>query len=146
MENNAENIADAKSFLKAVLPFKKRVPSGMPKNAAECALLGTLATAGGTLTSGEIAERMQMSTARIAALLRNLEEKGQVKRHKDPKDKRVIYVTLTEDGKDELSHCIHHLIDDIAYLYAKLGREKMNQFRDTILEICELTEATKCSD
>lgn len=46
-----------------------------------------------------ISEGMMVSSARIAVILRSLEENGLVKRTPDPEDGRQIIVSLTDEGK-----------------------------------------------
>lgn len=54
------------------------------------------------LTAGDIAEKFHVSTARVATMLNSLEAKNYVIREKNPKDKRITIVLITENGKSFL--------------------------------------------
>lgn len=53
---------------------------------------------GDTVVPSEISSEMNISSARVAAILNNLENKGQITRQIDKTDRRKILVTLTEAG------------------------------------------------
>ncbi|MDP3448338.1 MAG: helix-turn-helix domain-containing protein, partial [Eubacteriales bacterium] len=54
---------------------------------------------GGSVIPSEISNEMGISTARIAAALNNLENKGLVTRRIDERDRRRILVELTAAGR-----------------------------------------------
>lgn len=51
------------------------------------------------VTAGAIAEELHVSTARVAALLKNMEAKGLISRERAASDARVTVVTLTPHGR-----------------------------------------------
>lgn len=51
------------------------------------------------VTAGAIAEELHVSTARVAALLKNMEAKGLIARERAISDARVTVVTLTPRGR-----------------------------------------------
>ena len=51
---------------------------------------------------GELSTRMGISSARIAAILNNLERKGLISREIDISDRRKILVTITESGRAQV--------------------------------------------
>lgn len=51
------------------------------------------------LTPGILSEITELGTGRIANILKTMEEKGYIIRKKDEKDKRKVYVYVTEKGK-----------------------------------------------
>lgn len=55
------------------------------------------------VTSGELSNKFNVSTARIAVILNGLEEKGYVSRYKHEDDGRKTYVKITDLGIDELN-------------------------------------------
>lgn len=55
------------------------------------------------VTAGDIAERLGVSTARVAALLKRLESKGLIARRRSEADARVTEVVLTDKG----AACVH---------------------------------------
>lgn len=60
----------------------------------------------GDATPSEISQAMGISTARIAAALNNLENKGLVTRTIDVNDRRRILIRLTDAGQDHVKQ--HH--------------------------------------
>lgn len=70
---------------------------------------------------GKIAEMMQVSTARVAALLRSLEAKGFLVRSRQREDKRRIGVSLTKEGEAFLQRQKEKLEKNCATLFCSLG-------------------------
>lgn len=67
----------------------------------EYGLLWHLATIGRPVSVGELAEYMQVVPGRMTDILKNLEKKGFVLRHRSEEDKRIVMVSLLEKGKEE---------------------------------------------
>ena len=65
----------------------------------EMALLRTLMESEHELTPSQLAESSMVSSARVANILRALEEKGLVARTHSQADRRVVLVSLTEVGR-----------------------------------------------
>lgn len=64
-------------------------------------------------TSTELAEIFHVKKSAITAIINRLWEKGLIQRTRDDKDRRVIYLTLTESGKklfEETESRIHQLV------------------------------------
>ena len=64
----------------------------------ETALLECIASSGRTLTPGEISEKMHLSRARTANILRTLREKGFITMEVAGDDRRKMLVTMTAAG------------------------------------------------
>ncbi len=134
-ENNS--ISYAKTFINelyqsGICDFK---PKALPKNFGEVIVLFTL-NIKGPINSGELASCLSMKTARIAAILKALEEKGQITRTQRKEDKRIIIVSLTEKGKESCINTVNDLVKRIANAYEKIGREEMDQFKSTLIKLC----------
>ena len=67
------------------------------------------------LAAGDIAEKFQISTARVAKILNYLEEKNYVTRKKQESDKRVTIVCITEEGKTFLEDFKMKRANDMTY-------------------------------
>ena len=65
----------------------------------EMRLLGCLNAGADGRTAGELSTLLDLSTARIAAMLNNLERKGAITRARDTADRRRVVVRLTEQGR-----------------------------------------------
>ena len=140
MDVSSENIALAYDFLKEL--YESNVNNfqfgSMPKNMGEISVLGALDAKGGTSTSGELSTALSIKTARMAALLKALEEKGQIIRRHPKDDKRITEVSLTEVGKKICNDSIHCIVLNIAKAYETIGKDEMNQFKTTLLKLCKL--------
>lgn len=65
------------------------------------AVVRTLSMASGPLSPGELARASEVSDARIANILKVLEERGLIERRVSTADRRRVEVVLTEKGRDE---------------------------------------------
>ncbi len=67
------------------------------------ALLLKEIAAAGTLSAGELAQRVSLSQATITDIVKRLEARGLVTRPRDPLDRRRVILRLTEQGKATLA-------------------------------------------
>lgn len=56
----------------------------------------------GPLSSGELSKRIKLSTSNTSKTIKIIEEKGYVKRLIDATDRRKMFFTLTEMGKNKI--------------------------------------------
>lgn len=76
----------------------------------------------------DLSREMLSSTARIAAMLNNLEKKGLITRQVDPKDNRQIVVSLTPEGIKTCCNYQDQLKQQIIYLFEQLGPEDAKEY------------------
>lgn len=98
---------------------------------------------GGISLQKDISRDMTVSTARIAVLLRNLEEKGYIRRRKDPSDSRREIVSITESGKDAIAGLRDTLITRTADVLEALGSRDAEEYLRIQKRIFELTYNTR---
>lgn len=117
--------AKAREFVNIMPQMKHR-----PKRAAvekiskgEMHMLGHLHMSGGSMMAGEIAKCAEVSTARIAAMIKGCEEKGYVERSSVEGDRRKIKVTLTDKGRDMMIGFYDEAIKNTAQYFEALGPE-----------------------
>ena len=94
----------------------------------------------GSMTQGEVSAKVLKSGSNITTVIDNLERDGLVLRERDKKDRRVIYVNLTDSGRQRLEAVlpghIAALVDEfsilseneqvtLASLCKKLGRGRV---------------------
>ena len=89
-----------------------------------CLILKILRNAG-QLTAGEIAKRLDVSTARVSAALNALEKKGCVERLKSATDGRMVVVRLTASGRAALESREEQLLAIIGRILGKLTEEEL---------------------
>lgn len=90
----------AREFLADLTRIGQRItPMVLNSTRGETALLMTLFRKGVALSPGELADASHVSSARVANILRSLEEKGLVTRSHSDSDRRRVEVSLTEAGR-----------------------------------------------
>ena len=87
----------------------------------EMGVIRMLHEEGGPLTPSQISDRACISPARVANVLRALEEKGWVAREHSTEDRRRVTVTLTEAGDAERRRCRKEFETHTQAFLAKLG-------------------------
>lgn len=76
----------------------------------------------------EIADSLQLSSARIAAILGNLEKKDEIIRNISPQDRRKIEVSLTAKGKKQAQMNFQHIRQKIIAVFNQMGETETDQF------------------
>lgn len=91
-------------------------------NRGEVGVLSYLVFDKSEVSAGELSEKLNVSTARIASILNSLENKGYIIRKVDSLDKRKTLVTTTDKGKDlaistkkEIINMLLKIIDEVGY-------------------------------
>ena len=54
----------------------------------------------GTLSQRALAEKLLKSTGNISIVLKNMEKRGLIERHRDPDDNRYMQVSITDVGRE----------------------------------------------
>lgn len=78
---------------------------------------------GGSLTPGELREMLDVTGARVTAILKELEGKGKVRRCPGPEDKRSVLVTLTEEGRQAVEAHLARRRARVERILDRLGRD-----------------------
>lgn len=89
----------------------------------ETAVLMSLFRAEGELSPGELGQRAHVSSARIANILRALEEKGLVTRSHSAADRRQVAVSLTAEGRAEAAQVRADRTSAVECFLRELGEE-----------------------
>lgn len=80
------------------------------------------------LSAGELAQYLDVSTARIAVILDSLEKKGLIEKSKLKNDGRVTLVSITDSGKEIISKRKKLLFETIDNLLSKLTIKERDLF------------------
>ena len=107
------------------------------------AVLKILDESGGAVTCGEIAKKMNVSTARVAVLLKKLEAKGLIQRQSAKSDARIVYISMSSKGKDMVDGLKDMMNQHISRIIDEIGMEKLKTFLDLSDEIKEIAHATR---
>ncbi|WP_400243095.1 MarR family winged helix-turn-helix transcriptional regulator [Niallia sp. JL1B1071] len=94
-------------------------------------------------TSTELAIVFGVKKSAITPIINRLVEKGWVERTRDEKDRRVIYLTLTPEGKvifGEMEKKIQSVIESVI---SKFDQTEIQNFLDTYAKLDGLIEGNK---
>ncbi len=82
----------------------------------------------GDKTVTELANLINVSTARMAVIINNLEKQGKVERLNDPTDKRITKVHLTSKGNETIDCVRSFLKEKVEKAINILGEEEFDRF------------------
>ena len=82
----------------------------------------------GDKTVTELANLINVSTARMAVIINNLEKQGKVERLNDPTDKRITKVHLTSKGNETIDCVREFLKEKVEKAIKILGEEEFDRF------------------
>lgn len=125
--------------------LRKAPPSGGFKNIDRStvglhAVLRYLYETQETVTAGKISEKMGISTARVAVLLKKMAAKGLIEKEKDASDGRLVVVQISESGKAYAKKIKDNIYVQLSVMIDKIGMERMLEFAQISKEIHELME------
>lgn len=72
-------------------------------------------------SAGELSERLGLSTARVAAVLNTLEKKKMITRRRSAKDRRKVFVHITDYGRELVNKKRHEGLECAEALLERLG-------------------------
>lgn len=78
---------------------------------------------GGAMMPKQLASATEVSSARMTAIIRGIEEKGFVKREDVEGDRRKVNIVLTEKGKNLIDDIYNKSVKHMANYLEKLGEE-----------------------
>jgi DNA-binding MarR family transcriptional regulator len=87
------------------------------------------------MTVSEISKHLHVTPPSITQLLKGLETRGLIERHVDPSDRRVIMVTLTEQGEQVTNQARGAFSATMRGLIDYLGEEQSNQLADLLFRV-----------
>lgn len=109
-------------------------------SAGQGAVLRYLASVEEPVTSGQIAQALGGSTARMAVLLKKLEAKGLISRTPGENDARTTVVRLSQAGWEKVNVVQRDIYQILGTLIDELGLGRMLAFAETAKEICVICE------
>ncbi|MBO4495835.1 MAG: MarR family transcriptional regulator [Clostridiales bacterium] len=106
-------------------------------------VLGFLACSGREVSAGEISEYMNVSTARVAVLLKKMSDKGLIVKKNDPNDGRRVMVSITDLGQELLAEKQNEIILYGSAVVEHFGVERVRDFIQACREIRDVVEEVK---
>lgn len=107
------------------------------------AVMQELDSAGEPLSPSELSQRTHVSDARIANILRVLQERGLVERKQSVADKRRAEVSLTEKGVSECTQHRAELERAVAAFLTRLGKEDAQELNRLLARIRKTLTAVR---
>lgn len=99
--------------------------------------LKILYDSGSPLSAGQISDSLDISTARVAVLLSNLENKGLILKSKSNTDARVTIVNLTNEGRKLIEERREKLFNRLEQILSKLNSKEQKQLFGLLQKILE---------
>lgn len=87
-----------------------------------------LAKADSVIIAGDLAREMNVSTARIATLLKKMEERSLVERRRSDSDARQTEVKITRKGLEHVQEMQEQLLARTELLLEKVGKKDLDEF------------------
>jgi len=115
----------------------ERMEKVKPKKAFQCvdetqagigAVLRLLEESSETVTAGRISEKLDVSTARVAVLLKKMAAKGLITRERGDVDARITVVRLTELGAETIVKIQGELYRQVGHMIDVVGEERLIEF------------------
>ena len=95
------------------------------------------------VTQKELSEQLNVAPATIAISVRRLESAGLVKRTRDPADKRVSHLSLTEKGAEMDDRCLKGKEFLIETLYNGFSEEELETLSALVKKMTDNLEAAQ---
>lgn len=92
------------------------------------------------INSGELSDKLDVSTARIAFALNKLEDKGYISRTSNAEDKRKVNVCLTDDGWKYSEVIINNIKSKLLLITNEIGQKDVKMFFKLFTKIKEVLE------
>lgn len=105
------------------------------------ALLLTEIVRNGTLTGSELAARVSLSQATVTDVVKRLETRGLLQRHRDEKDKRRIQLQATDEGVVLVQRSVPLLQERFQHRLADLRDWEQTQLLASLQRVAELMNA-----
>lgn len=103
-------------------------------------VLDYLEQAEGEVTAGDLAKKMEVSPARIAILLKKMEESGFISRYTSSKDARRVIVQITPAGVAFVEDMKERTLNKVELLLNQVSKEDLNTYVKISRKIREAME------
>ncbi|MDQ0860987.1 MarR family winged helix-turn-helix transcriptional regulator [Bacillus sp. V2I10] len=95
------------------------------------------------LTMSELASDLGAPLSTITSMAKRLEKKGWIERKSSPNDQRVIFVSLTKEGK-ELAKQANELIEEVLRrIQATLTEQELEQFLYLVIKVVKSLQSSE---
>ena len=95
------------------------------------------------VTAGKISDTLEISTARVAVLLRKMQSKGLIVKEKNPLDARVTIVSLTDTGKKLIEDAWGEVQEQMGKIIDTVGEDRLLEYIEISNEIRQIVTPPK---
>lgn len=99
----------------------------------------------GSCTSSELAEVFEVKKSAITAIINRMWEKGLIQRTRDENDRRVVYLTLTDKGKELYLKTEERITRLVESFITSFDQQEIEQFIKTYEKLNEILIKSKKS-
>ncbi len=97
----------------------------------------------GSCTSTELAEHFDVKKSATTAIINRMWEKGFIKRTRDEKDRRVVYLTLTDKGNEFYEQAEKRIYKLVESFIKQFSQEEISQFMHTYEKLNQIMTKSK---
>lgn len=97
----------------------------------------------GSCTSSELAEAFDVQKSAITAIINRMWEKGLIQRTRDEKDRRVVYLTVTDKGKELYLETEERIYKLVGSFIKKFELSEIKQFIETYEKLNQILIESK---
>jgi DNA-binding MarR family transcriptional regulator len=101
--------------------------------------LQTLLVAGGRESARDLGRDCHMLASTVTGVIDRLEGAGHVRRERDQRDRRVVWVTLTDEGR-ALAERLPKFFEQVGRSFAVLPARELEQMRGSLLRVLASSE------
>lgn len=85
----------------------------------------------GECTSTELAQHFDVEKSAVTSIMKRLVEKNLISRRRDPNDRRVVYLSLTPEGKKLYDECEERIYKIVGSFISKFDDQEISGFINT---------------
>ncbi|MFN8379122.1 MAG: MarR family transcriptional regulator [Anaerolineae bacterium] len=124
-----------------IIPLVMRVMSGEMRNTDWAMNPGQMPVMGALIrrphTVGDLAERLSVSPPTMSSTVNTLVERGWVTRERDERDRRIVWIALTPEGRRAYDDSQRQVAERIAQLLSALTSEQLGQLEASLRLLAE---------
>ncbi|MEH7110613.1 MarR family winged helix-turn-helix transcriptional regulator [Bacillus sp. JJ1764] len=97
----------------------------------------------GECTSSDLAAVFEVNKSAITAIINRMVDKGLIERTRDENDRRVIYLTLSDEGKELHQNCMKKVRVLVESIITQFDEVEITSFLDTYEKLAQMINNKK---
>lgn len=138
--DSREVLIALRRIMRAIDLHSKRLERSAGLTVPQILVLQALAESGGLQVS-ELARRVSLSQATVTSILDRLTRKQVLRRDQDRPDRRVVTVSLTEAGREQVRHLPGLLQEDFVSRFDRLEPWEQSMLTASVQRIASILDA-----